>query len=343
MERTHYGAIDGLRTIACIGIVMMHMASNNAYEISGFIYNTIISSFTHFTSLFMVISAFGMCCGYYERMLNNKVDLTSFYSKRFKKIFPFFALLVLLDVVLSPSVGALYEAFADLTLLFGFLPGAGNISVIGVGWFLGLIFVFYICFPFFCVLIKSKRRAWLVFGLSLAYNFVCINYFDVRGGNIIYNSCFFLLGGFIYLYREKILTWNRWIALAVIPVSIVVYYTIGNNTITKLIVSTALLIYAVISAKGDGPKSYILENKVTKFISGISMEIYLSHMLIFRVIEKAGLNRMFGTGWVQYLITVILVLIGTVIFSAVLRKVIGIAENRINQYTAKRAMIGKVR
>lgn len=30
-----YGAIDGLRTIACFGIVMMHMAANNSYEISG--------------------------------------------------------------------------------------------------------------------------------------------------------------------------------------------------------------------------------------------------------------------------------------------------------------------
>lgn len=33
MEKKHYGAIDGLRTIACIGIVMMHVASNNSYDI----------------------------------------------------------------------------------------------------------------------------------------------------------------------------------------------------------------------------------------------------------------------------------------------------------------------
>lgn len=33
MERKHYGAIDGLRTIACVGIVMMHLRANNAYAI----------------------------------------------------------------------------------------------------------------------------------------------------------------------------------------------------------------------------------------------------------------------------------------------------------------------
>ena len=66
-------------------------------------------------------------------------------------------------------------------------------------------------------------------------------------------------------------------------------------------------------------------------------------MVVFRVIEKVGLNRMIGTGWIQCLITVILVLIGTVIFSAVMQNLIGIAENQINKYMAKRTMIGKVR
>lgn len=147
MERKHYGAIDGLRTIACIGIMMMHVRANSGYEVFGFVYNTVIPSFTNFTFLFMTISAFGMCCGYYEKMLNGQLELSRFYGKRFQKILPFFSVLVLLDVVLSPSRQALYEAFADLTLLFGFLPDAGNISVIGVGWFLGLVFVFYLCFP----------------------------------------------------------------------------------------------------------------------------------------------------------------------------------------------------
>ena len=32
MEKKHYGAIDGLRAIAAIGIVMMHMGANNNYR-----------------------------------------------------------------------------------------------------------------------------------------------------------------------------------------------------------------------------------------------------------------------------------------------------------------------
>lgn len=169
MEKKRYDSIDGLRMIAAFGIVMMHMRANNSYEIQGFVYNSVIPSFTNFVFLFMTVSAFGMCCGYYDKVLNNKVDWQSFYGKRFKKIFPFFGILIFLDVVMSPSKAALCEAFADLTLLYGFLPGAGNISVIGVGWFLGLIFVFYLIFPFFCVLLANRRRAWAAFIASTAF------------------------------------------------------------------------------------------------------------------------------------------------------------------------------
>ena len=89
MKKEHYGAIDGLRTIACIGIVLMHIAANNSYKINGFLYDSVIPSFTNFVFLFMTVSAFGMCCGYYERTINNKISFSDFYEKRFRKILPF--------------------------------------------------------------------------------------------------------------------------------------------------------------------------------------------------------------------------------------------------------------
>lgn len=78
MEKKHYGAIDGLRAIAAIGIVMMHVASNNSYEISEFVYEQVIPSFTNFVFLFMTVSAFGMCCGYYEKIIHNQISVVDF-------------------------------------------------------------------------------------------------------------------------------------------------------------------------------------------------------------------------------------------------------------------------
>ena len=317
MEKRHYGAIDGLRMIAAFGIVMMHIRANSNYEISGYVYNTIIPSFTNFVFLFMTVSAFGMYCGYYEKVMKNQISFSDFYGKRFKKILPFFATLILLDLFMSPSLDSMYEGFADLTLLFGLLPNAGSISVIGVGWFLGLIFVFYLVFPFFCVLIEDKRRAWMAFGISLVYNFVCANYFEVGRSNILYSACFFLAGGLIYLYREELAKLNQWLALGTSTVAIFLYYIVGGNAMMCLLMSCTLLIYAIIKRGG------VLENRVTKFFSGISMEIYLSHMVIFRVVEKLGINRMFGNVWLQYGVTVVTVIAGATLFAILMQKIIG--------------------
>lgn len=322
MERKYYGSIDGLRTYACIGIVMMHMLSrdNNQYNISGFVFETIIPSFTNFVFLFMVISAFGMCCGYYERMLKGKVNLTAFYGKRFQRILPFFAVLVLLDLAMNPSMGTLYEAFADLTLMFGL--GTAEISVIGVGWFLGTIFVFYLIFPFFCVLMENKRRAWFVLMVSAIWNFASVNYFELNRMNILHSGCFFVAGGLIYLYRNEIEKIKRWVGAGIITISVFLYYSIGNNSMMCLLVSAAFLVYAVLLG---GAHDKLLENRFTRFVSGISMEIYLSHMAFFRIFEKVGLNTRFGGGIGQYLLTVVLVLGGSIVFSVLMKKLIYIA------------------
>lgn len=246
MQKKHCGAIDGLRTIACIGIVMMHMRTNNAYEISGFVYDEIIASFTNFVFLFMVISAFGMCCGYLDKVLNNQISLEKFYAKRYRKILPFFAVLVLLDVVISPSKGALIEGLADVTLLFGLFPN--NISVIGVAWFLGLIFAFYLIFPFYCVLIKNRKRAWIVFVVSILLNYIFGSYFGISRTNIVYCLPYLIVGGLIYLYRNELEQFSRkyWKGvLGGVIACVVLYYAIGGNTITMLLVSAALLIYAI--------------------------------------------------------------------------------------------------
>lgn len=331
MERKHYDAIDGLRTIACFGIVLMHVRANNAYDISGFVYDKLIVSFTNFVFLFMVISAFGMCCGYFDKVLNNQISLETFYFKRYSKILPFFAFLVLIDIMMSPSKAALVEGFADVTLLFGLFPN--DISVIGVGWFLGLIFAFYLIFPFYCVLIKTNERAWAAFIISLLLNYIGGSYFDIGRTNIIYCLCYLIAGGLIYLYRKELEQFSskyRWISFEAIIVTVVLYFFIGGNTITMLLVSVSMLIYALGRTRGG-----VLSNPFTKFISSISMEIYLSHMVIFRVIERLGINTMIGNGWAQYAVTAVIVLVGAIIFSAIMKKLLDLLGKKVSKGKAK--------
>ena len=85
-----YDSINGLRLIACFGIVAMHVKTNIPYSLSGHWANLIINEFTNFVFLFMIISSFGMCCGYYNKIKNGEVSPEKFYSKRIYKILPFF-------------------------------------------------------------------------------------------------------------------------------------------------------------------------------------------------------------------------------------------------------------
>ena len=59
------------------------------------------------------------------------------------------------------------------------------------------------------------------------------------------------------------------------------------------------------------------------------MEIYLCHMMVFRILQKMKITNIFGNGWIQYFITVILTLIGAIIFAIIVRKVFEVVESKI--------------
>ena len=59
----------------------------------------------------------------------------------------------------------------------------------------------------------------------------------------------------------------------------------GLFILPDLLVFTAWLMYAI------GSKNIVLNNKVVKYLSGISMEIYLCHMMFYRVSSMLHLER----------------------------------------------------
>lgn len=324
-----YEGLDGLRTYASLGIVLMHVLANGRYQKTGFVLQKMIPAFTNFVFLFMMISAFGMCCGYYEKIRSGNISVDRFYSKRYEKIWPYFAMLCFIDIIVSPSINSLYEVFANLTLCFGLLPNA-NISVIGVGWTLGVIFVFYLLFPFFCYLLGTKKRAWFVVVLAFIFNMIAESYFSAERTNIVYSAVYFVCGGLIFLYRqqlEKVAKEKKVIVWLVTVISVGIYFVLGANTATMLFVAVMCLLCAL-----GAEKNGILVNPVTNLISGISFEIYLCHMVIYRVIEKLQLTHLVANDVVSYIITCIGVIIGSVIFALVAQWGINKIKGEVNKF-----------
>ena len=312
MQKERYEGIDGLKAYAILGIALMHVLANGEYELGGFVFEQLIPAFTNLVFLFMMVSGFGMCCGYYQKIIDQKISMEEFYSKRYIKIWPYFAMLCVLDFVISPSKNSLFEVFANLTLCQGLLPNA-NISVIGVSWTLAVIFVFYMLFPFFCFLLGNKKRAWIVAVAALIFNFMSSNYFNAGRKNIVYDAVYFIAGGLIFLYRKELAEFAqkyKVITGAILLAATASYFALGSSTFTMLFFCVAALVYTLGCNRGG-----VLVNPVAKFLGGISFEIYLCHMVIYRVLEKLHLIHLFENGLLAYIFTAVAVICGSVVFS----------------------------
>ncbi|MCQ2289875.1 MAG: acyltransferase [Muribaculaceae bacterium] len=327
-ERPHYGSLDALRTIAVIGIVMMHVISHQTITSGCYLTNSIIPDFTNFTYMFMTLSAFSMCCGYYQKVKEGKIDLDRFYKRRFTRIFPFFGLMVLIELIKDHNMESLYESFANLTLCFGLYPNA-DINVIGVGWFLGLVFVFYMLFPFFVFLLSTKRRAWLSFAVAIALYAIGVLHFAADQSmpferkNILFSASFFIVGGIIYLYRDNITCWIKqhiWLSRAIVIVATVLHYSTLQLQGTSIFPHLAL--FAVWILFCIGSESKLLCNKFMKFISNLSLEIYLCHMMFYRAVEMVHLDKLIHNEACLYCISVVLTFALATAFSYFIKEIV---------------------
>lgn len=326
----HYKALDGLRTYATLAVFLKHIFGNIIVKPSPNILTDTILCMTDVSFIFMILSGFSISCGYYDRIKSGAITPNNFYKKRYKRILPFFVLLCLIDLAATPTMDNLFNLFANVTLCFNFIPNA-NITMIGVGWFLGTLFVFYLLYPFFVFMLDNKKRAWVSFFIAVVFAGVCSLYSfnpeieesSLNRTNIILVMPLFMAGGIVFLYKDKLQLSGvkQYLCLATAIALTVGYFFLPNlddvpfmRMIGETFVYSAWLIYAL------GSKDIILSNKFTKFIDGISMEIYLSHMFLFRIVEKIHLENYISDNNVLFLVTCVFVLILTIAFSYIVKR-----------------------
>ena len=75
----------------------------------------------------------------------------------------------------------------------------------------------------------------------------------------------------------------------------------------------------------------ILNNRFTRFVSSLSMEIYLSHMIIFRVIEKLNLLKITNLDILNYCIVSIITIVAVIIFDLIIKNVIEFLKNKFEK------------
>lgn len=319
-----YGSLDGLRTYAALGIVLMHVLANIKIKPSGnYVTEHLIPFFSDFTLLFMMVSGFSLCCGYYKKIKDGTAP-NDFYHKRYLRILPFFAFLCILDLVISPSIGSLYEAFSNMTLCFGLLPPTVEIHMIGVGWFLGIVFLFYMLFPFFVFMLDNKKRGWISLLLSIIFAFISFEYFSNPGRKcMIYCAPLFVIGGMIYLYRKSVAEFVRsnFTLSYIITIALTVcIFAFRENVDTPFLrYISELLLFALWLSYAIGSSDIVLNNKIVRYLSSISMEIYLAHMVIYRAVEKVHLENYIMQYDILYIVTALLTIVGVICFAHVMK------------------------
>lgn len=325
--KERYNALDGVRTLACIGIVLMHVLSNTGVKPDAGWWLDVIRYCTNFVFLFMMVSAFSLSCGYYERFKCNKISLDGFYKKRYLRILPFFVLLVLIDWAFSRDLKSLFEGLAQMTMTTNLLPDP-ELSVIGVSWFLSIIFIFYMVYPFFVYLMGNKTRGLIATGVGVyLYLLITGNIIDEPFGitnigrtNFLYCAPYLLTGGLVYLYRLDIknLFSSKVARIALMSVLVtysLLFFVTPNVPLVKDLVWYVLILMYAISETNTTRKWTLLDNRVMKFVSGISMEIYLCHMMCFRFVEKSHLQNFIENYNLNYVITCLCTLAVAIVFA----------------------------
>ena len=319
-EVKKYRNIDALRSFGCLAIIAWHVKANTNFN-GGLLTEKIIPSFDYLVYLFMIISGFGMCNGYYQKLKDGNYDLNKFYSRRYKKTVPFFLLLIIMNCILEFNRESIFEGLMEITMLFGFLPN-NSLSVIGVAWTLGAIFAFYIIFPFVVFLLNDKRKGVISLIVALGITYMCQSYFMTEKfvtsnftmrHSFLFCLPYFLSGGLIYLYRNELSATVNLHKRAVLLgcVILAVGYLLSPDEIGgfDMIVPKTLILYSAMVCTVLGEQNKWLSNRLTRFISEISMEMYLAHMVVFRVVEKLHIENVCHNALLRYVITYFMVVL----------------------------------
>lgn len=77
-----------------------------------------------------------------------------------------------------------------------------------------------------------------------------------------------------------------------------------------------------------GKANLFLQNRVLHFVASISMEIYLCHMFVFRIMEKLKLTHLTGNEIINYMSTSVATVLGAIIMAFALKKILDLVRKK---------------
>ena len=284
-------------------------------------------------SIFFVISGFVLSLSKGEKLEKGELSNKLFFLSRIFKLYPLHWLIVAIIIPLDWRLGYLgtwCQTIAHCLLVQCWVPSHKFIAVLnGSTWFISDIVFCYLIFKYlYSFIIRNSWRTILPILIIYMAGYLLLCFCttkDYSAGYIYFYPPFrmidFCLG--IYLYKfylsskgqvlsKKIAAdvsrWQALIADVIVVLMIAVMYKLSIHSNPNFrcaalywLPSILLVFYTVSIENGKGWLAYLLHNKILLWLGGCSFEIYLWHMLCFRIIQSIALRIYSGGVDTHYL------------------------------------------
>lgn len=290
--------LDYLRGLAAFGIMIYHYCS---WGLGDFSSDTIMERIGIYgVAIFYVLSGLTLFHVYFEKLNFSRESIFSFFKRRIFRIFPllwFINIVSLLYIYISNTSFPSYKVIlVNFTGLFGIVAWWAYFST-GV-WSIGNELVFYIFFPFFVLLTKSKKISMLILSLFILSCYLYFAFIKLNTNitlaeqwkNYInpLNQVFLFLGGFLigYFFHNKKIQINTSLILLISGLLIFIFYPSTGNSInivtnlSRLVFSFSCFIIclSVYKITKDLPR---VIHRPLSFLGEMSYSVYLIHPVIW--------------------------------------------------------------
>jgi len=307
----HLDYLDSLRSIAVLGVVLIHSHMMLGYTIPlSPVLAAIIDSGGYGVGLFFIVSAFTLFLSHDNRK-DEASPTRSFFIRRFFRLAPMLYIAILLEHILLPRYGGGSKEMLLAALFIGGLhPTTIHAGALG-GWSVADEALFYLCLPLLFWAIKSLKAAlvWLTISLPIAFvvsHLLARAYPQYDGYGYFRLFWFvgqfpiFLMGIVAYFIWKRSSKDNKGASLALLAGVGVCYVLLLPFTARNFY--QVGLVYAILLLSVALHPWRILVNPVTRFLGRISYSIYLLHFYPCYLLHRWNVSFpvvVIGTLWVS--------------------------------------------
>jgi peptidoglycan/LPS O-acetylase OafA/YrhL len=257
-------------------------------------------------TMFLIIAAFFAWKSLEKAKLISAGERILWTRKHVVRLIPLYYLGLMVSVLLGER--DLLDILCHLMMIHGFIPK--YINSINISWFVGTLVIFYFMAPWLHSRINSLKKALLLLGISLpvceiissAFFVIHMDDYDWRtfwsSFGIVANFPVLLIGIVLYfmvntdgfkqlqgeVYVSRILLW---VCFYLIVVAIIIRHNILAITSYKYI---AGILFAGIIFSQHIAESRLIVNKPVSIMGKYTYGMYLSHMFVFRGLQKIGMQ-----------------------------------------------------